>query len=122
MTSRILVVDDDPLLAMDAAATLADAGYAIVGPSHSVSEADALIRQSPPDAALLDLNLGQETSLPLVHQLRALGIPILLLSGYDGRSLPEDVRDTPRLTKPFLEDVLVREIAALLPPSDEDRT
>jgi CheY-like chemotaxis protein len=80
--ARILVVEDDALLAMELAATLEGAGHRVVGPAHSVPEAFARVRgDAPIDAALLDVDLRGETVAPVADALAAHGVPFAFVTG-----------------------------------------
>ena len=114
MTRRILILDDEPLLALDVGTTLEEGGYEVFGYTHSVREAKGLLEADRPDAAVLDVNLGRETSLPVAQRLRELGVPFMLLSGYEPSAFPEEMRDCPRLAKPFRQEELLRGVEDLL--------
>lgn len=83
---RVLVVDDEFLIAMDVAEVLREMGYEVLGPASDLRAAMRLIRQVAPDMAVIDLNLGRglggET---LVRLLEACGCHCLVLSGDDER-------------------------------------
>ncbi|HUL08464.1 MAG TPA: PAS domain S-box protein [Candidatus Acidoferrum sp.] len=98
---RVLVVEDEPLIAMDIAATLTDAGCAVVGPASSVEEAKALIADAAFDAALLDANLGGRPVDELAAALTRQAIPFAFLTGYGREGLPEAYRHAPMIGKPF---------------------
>ena len=80
MSIRILVVEDDPLIAHDTSKQLADAGFKVVGPARSVPTALKLVAEC--DAAVLDFKLGDEISEPIARKLKASGKPFVILSGY----------------------------------------
>ena len=61
--ARVLVVEDEALIAMDLQALLEEAGYQVLGPANSSAAALALIDNEEPDVALLDVNLGRSTLL-----------------------------------------------------------
>lgn len=73
----ILLVEDDPVIALDLAQTLADAGAVVVGPAHSVRDAMSLLDKSTPDAAVVDYRLASETAGQIVRRLEAEGRPYL---------------------------------------------
>jgi DNA-binding response OmpR family regulator len=99
---NILVVEDDWLLASELAETLAGAGFGVVGPAGSVELALAAMSTSAVDAALLDINLGGERRVfDLGRILMALHVPFAFLTGYSQGLMPTDLRDRPRLRKPF---------------------
>ena len=99
---RILVVEDEYLLAQDLARELEDLGAEVLGPVPSVEEALALLdAEAPPDAAILDVNLGGEMVFPVAEALRERGVPFLFATGYDLWSLPQAYADVPCFEKPF---------------------
>ena len=74
---RVLVVEDDPIIALDVASSLTVAGAIVLGPAYTVSQALELIDRSPVDAAVLDYRLEAETASPIAHRLVAMEIPFL---------------------------------------------
>lgn len=107
----VLVVEDDYLLASSLRASLVMCGFSVMGPYPGVGPAlDGLARASaPPDAALLDVNLRDETSFPVVDALQARHVPVLL-TGYDATSLPQRYRRLPRFQKPVNEAEIERAV------------
>jgi DNA-binding response OmpR family regulator len=104
---RILVLEDEPLIALDLAATLAEAGWEVIGPAGSLAAAEALLGAGDPDLACLDLNIGSETSHDLARALLARGVPVVFISGRDARALPQDLREVPVLGKPVRTSALL---------------
>lgn len=98
---RILVVEDEALVAMLVEDTLSDADCQVVGPAATVAEALALLDAEVPDAAVVDLNLAGETSVPVIEALRARGIPCLVATGYGTAGLPPGQEGLPVLGKPY---------------------
>jgi CheY-like chemotaxis protein len=99
---RILVVEDEYMVAQDFRSELEDAGALVLGPTPSVAGAMALLsRAAVPDAAILDVNLGGEMVFPVAEVLRERGIPFIFATGYDRWSLPPAYADVPRCEKPF---------------------
>jgi two-component system, response regulator PdtaR len=80
---RVLIVEDDPLVAATAAVALEDAGHEVVGPAYDADEAWRLVRDSPPDLALVDINLsGREEGLALAQRFKEeLGLPSMFVTG-----------------------------------------
>jgi len=111
---RILVAEDEYLLAAQLEDELLAAGCNMLGPYHSVAQALQASREKNFDLALLDVNLHGELIYPVADELRTRGIPIVLLSGYTATSLPERFRTLPRIAKPHESTVLVREIRRAL--------
>lgn len=107
---RVLVVEDEPLIAMEIAETLSDAGFEVIGPAHSVAQALALIENTGCECAVLDTNLGRETAEPIAVALRSLKVPFISVSGYSREQQPLALRDAPLLAKPLQRDGLVAEI------------
>lgn len=114
---RILVVEDEPLIALYQESILRDAGAAVVGPAHSVPEALRLIRRSASDgeitAAVLDINLAGTTARPVAASLSAIGVPFLVVTGYDLDGFGT-CPALPRLMKPFEPAALISSIRALV--------
>lgn len=106
MTTRVLVVEDDGLLALDIANQLTDAGLEVVGPATSVAKALELL-ETGCDVALLDVNLGKETAEPVAYKLRALGTPFAVMSGYAKEQHPPGFQGAPVLSKPTRPEILV---------------
>ena len=111
---RILGVEDEPLIAMDFSQTLSDAGYVVIGPANSVARALALIAQFGCDAAVLDVNLGTETSEPIACELIKLGKPFVTTSGYSREQQPQIMQNAPLLGKPVSSEMLIAEVQRCL--------
>lgn len=111
---RVLLVEDEPLVAMFAADALERAGCEVVGPAATVAEALRLLDAGGADAALVDLRLGRgESGLPVAEALAARDIPFAFASGYGAESLPEGMRDRPLLVKPYGAEAVARVLRAL---------
>jgi DNA-binding LytR/AlgR family response regulator len=109
-----LVVEDDALIAMELAERLTDLGHAVLGPAHSVSEAEAVIASNRADAALLDANLAGQSSVDLAVRLVGQGVPVAFCTGYDRvKGAPPEVADAPVLTKPYSDAELKDTLAKL---------
>ncbi|MFE8872732.1 HWE histidine kinase domain-containing protein [Acetobacter persici] len=112
---NILIVEDQLLIAMDVEQALADYGLSQVRSVSSVYEALQAIRTDQPDCALLDFNLGDETSADIARALREREIPFLFATGYADRSMiPTEFRDVPVVRKPYAPATLIREMEKLL--------
>lgn len=101
VNKRVLVVEDDALLALDIAIQLRDGGLEVVGPATSVAKALKLIAGTGCDVAVLDVNLGSETAGPVARELRARGTPFVVLSGYSSEQHPAEFHGAPLLSKPI---------------------
>lgn len=113
MTKRILIVEDDVLLAMDLAEELEASGFEIVGPCMSAAQALTLFENEGCDAAVLDINLGQGTSEPVAQRLQSLEIPFVVASGYSKDQWPQVFRGHASVMKPFQTDTLVSLLTAV---------
>ncbi len=97
---RVLLVEDQALIAMEFEALLADQGCSVVGPFPSVAAAMEAATREPLDGAVLDVHLVDELSFPLACALKARGIPFIFVTGLSRSVLPPDLASTPVLTKP----------------------
>ncbi|BCW90211.1 hypothetical protein sos41_33790 [Alphaproteobacteria bacterium SO-S41] len=117
---RILVVEDEPMIAMDLEAQLEDAGCTVIGPAETLATARRLIVEAVFDGALLDANLGGERVDELAALLTQKGIPFAFASGYGREALPREHREAPLLEKPFVSGQLVAVLGDLLSARAED--
>ena len=108
----MLVVDDEPVIAAEIAAMLEEAGLEVIGPASSVREALSLLEHEGCDAAVLDVNLGNQTSEPIALIRR--GTPFVLVSGYSRTQLPGFFRSAPFIHKPLQPAELQAEIKRCL--------
>lgn len=113
--TRILVVEDDALQALDLAASLAEAGAAIIGPVASLNEASDLVLENTCDAAILDLRLRDRNATALARQLLQQGVPFIVYTGYpDSAFFKSDWPGYELVTKPADLKHLMRRVAALI--------
>jgi PAS domain S-box-containing protein len=106
---RILVVEDEALAALELTSELESANFQVIGPAGSVARALALIDdQSLCDGAVLDVNLGHETSEPIALRLIASGTPFVTISGYAADQMPAVFRASALVTKPLRPGRLVQ--------------
>jgi CheY-like chemotaxis protein len=107
MPNDVLIVEDDPIIALDFEDTLLGFGVKTVRSAASVAKALDLIEQRPPEFALLDVSLIREKSFAVAERLAALKIPFVFVTGYgsDAR-LPAAFANQPRLPKPYSTDAL----------------
>jgi CheY-like chemotaxis protein len=113
---RILVVEDEPVVAMLEEHELLGAGAEVLGPAASVAEALRLVEVAASDgglsAAVLDINLGGEAVMPVADRLAALGVPFLFATGY-GAGCDTGGHAAPLLHKPFTPERLITALEAL---------
>ena len=98
---RILILEDEPLIAAMMGDWLREMGCEVVGPAHNVGGALALLDHNEIDAAILDLSLQGSNCYPVAAALRGRGVPIAFATGHAIGTLAEDYRDAPILAKPF---------------------
>ena len=112
---KILIVEDEYLIAQDLVVALRGMDADVAGPAGSVAEAERLLDQGTMiDLALLNVRLRGGTVFALADRLEIMDVPFLFVSGYDASSLPERFMDRPRVEKPVQSDVLMERIRALL--------
>lgn len=103
----VLVIEDDPIIAMDFEDTILGFGVRTVRTAGSVTRALALIEERAPDFALLDIGLVHENSFAVAERLDVLGIPFAFVSGYDcAAALTGAFAQRPRLPKPCTTNAL----------------
>lgn len=105
---RILVVEDEFLLARDLTKALEEAGATVIGPVPSVERAMARLRHDPLDAAVLDIAVRGEDVLPLADVLKDRAVPIIFATGNEDHRVRHSHADAPCLTKPIDMEMLVR--------------
>ena len=99
---KILVVEDNLLIAETICDLVSDCGGEVVGPAPDLSRGMALLDQARLDGALLDINLGGTLSFPLAQVLQQRGVPFVFMTGYDdGILFPAEFRNVRRISKPF---------------------
>jgi DNA-binding NarL/FixJ family response regulator len=100
---RVLVVDDDSLLALDLEIFLQDEGCVVVGPAPTADAALALIAAELLDLAILDIDLNGDTSAPVADALADRGVDFLFISGHSRSMLPAAHSQRQLLAKPWSE-------------------
>jgi CheY-like chemotaxis protein len=112
---RVLVVEDEMMIAMLVEDMLSDLGCAVVGPAHGLASALDLAQATAElDVALLDVNLSGQPVFPVADALRARNIPIIFCTGYGDAGLRDADRGAPVLQKPYRAKDLADTLAAAL--------
>jgi CheY-like chemotaxis protein len=115
---RVLLVEDEYLLADDLRREIEAAGALVLGPVATVGEALRLLDgPDRPDAAVLDVNLGGDSVFPVARALRRLGVPFVFLTGFDPWALPRDFADVPHHEKPVDARQVLRALGLMQPPA-----
>lgn len=110
---RILVIEDEMMVAMGLELALADAGYDIVGPFGRMDQAMDAARNGQMDLALLDVNVRGEAIFPVAEILAARGIPFAFLTGYGREMLPIGFKAGRVLSKPFQSGTLLAAVQSM---------
>lgn len=107
MPNDMLIVEDDPLIALDFEDRILGFGVKTVRTAGNVAKALDMIAERPPDFALLDVSLSREKSFAVAERLEALKIPFVFVTGYGAEvGLPPAFAARPRLPKPCPSDAL----------------
>lgn len=113
---RLLLVEDEMLVAIELSKALREYGWEIIGPAATLDEAyELLADDGPPDAAVLDVNLNGEMVYPLADLLDARGVPFLFCSGYEALEGGERFVSHPVVRKPTSLAMLMSELRRILP-------
>ena len=110
---RILLVEDEPMIAFALEDMVLELGYAVVGPAHRLSEALEMAVAEVFDAAVLDVNLNEQRSFPVADLLHERGIPFVFATGYAEGGVGW-TREAAVIAKPYSRDQLSRALTALL--------
>jgi CheY-like chemotaxis protein len=111
---RMIVIEDEPLVAMDLESCLASAGCEVVGTAGTARDAKALCEQAQCDAALIDVNLAGQPVDELAVALTKRNIPFAFVTGYGREALPCSFREALVVPKPFNETGLIATVESLL--------
>jgi PAS domain S-box-containing protein len=103
---RVLLVEDESLIAMMMDQTLRDLGFDVVGPFGTVHEALAAIGREPVDAGILDINLGGEMAHPIARALQARKVPFVFMTGYGAETIRAPFPDVRVFQKPLEREIL----------------
>ena len=114
---RILVVEDEAMIAMLVEEMVLDFGSEVVGPAAKMEEALRLASDASLDAAILDVNVGGAVVYPVADLLRARGVPIIFATGYGAGELPSRFQKTPRCPSRLATKSLPGPFARFLPTS-----
>jgi len=109
--AEVLILEDNMIIALDASDMLTTNGAADIELSSTVDHALAVLERKSIGFALLDINLGSQTSLPVAEKLHEMGVPFVLATGYsDVESVVNAYPDAPVVKKPFTAESLMKEV------------
>lgn len=97
---RVLIVEDEPLIAMDIQSHFLENGWVVVGPVGSIEQALKLIDTDMPSLGILDINLHNQNSYTVAEKLQQRQIPVIFLSGEDGADRPKHLAAMTVVSKP----------------------
>lgn len=111
---RILVVEDEVLIALDIVSELRNAGCTPLGPAHRLEMATTLAEAQNPDAAVLDIFLEGAYVWQLARSLSARGVPFIFQTAFGGvLEIPDEFKSAPRLGKPLAYGALKQQLLAI---------
>lgn len=113
---RVLIVEDESIVASLIESFLERLGCAVVGMASRVDDALGKVASLDFDAAILDVNLNGVRTDRIADALEAKGVPFLFATGYGGAALPQMRSGVPVLTKPFRRQDLERALSRALDP------
>ena len=108
---RVLVVEDEMLVALLVEDVLLEAGCVVIGPFARVSAGLAAAQNETVDVALLDVNVANERVFPIAYALEERGIPFIFVTGYGDGALPKDRPDWEACSKPYQPGQLAAHLA-----------
>jgi len=117
----VLLVEDEPLVALDVEMALTRAGFRVLGPAPTTATALSVLRSENPDLTILDLHLGDGMAFPILDFLAETGRLFVILSGHSRHVVPLPHRDRPYVQKPHQEQALLQVVEAALKPVEAIR-
>ncbi|RYF41144.1 MAG: response regulator [Cytophagaceae bacterium] len=118
---KVLVVEDEVIIAMMIQYALQDEGADVIGPAFTVQQALDLLEQNIPDVATLDLNLAGEMATKVVSALDKLNIPILLASAYGEHAIVPLPAALGVVRKPYSTESFIAAVIAVLAKRELDQ-
>ena len=113
-TARILIVEDEPMIALGLEDVLIDAGFQIAGVVGKLDKALALIESGACDAAIVDANLGGVSASPAAIALAARGLPFIMISGYTKEQMLGEYPRASFLSKPCPPEMVIETLNSIL--------
>lgn len=112
--ARILIVEDEPMIALTLEDFLTEAGFQIAGVAGKLDKALALIETSHCDAAIVDANLAGLSASPAAIALAARGLPYIMMSGYSEEQMQGEYPNAVFLSKPCQQELLISTLHSIL--------
>lgn len=112
---RVLIVEDEPLIAMQLESLIHELGFIVVGPARDLESARKLLEDEEVDSAILDILLDGQSSLPIADELARSGRPWIFTTGFTSPDLESRYPGVPLVNKPFSFDHLAELVARMKP-------
>jgi CheY-like chemotaxis protein len=113
---RVLVVEDEAIIAALIENALIEGGCSVVGPVATLGVALETIEKTRIDAALLDISINGRRTYPIADVLAARGIPFIFVSGFTRKDLPPRYRHCAHIAKPFVPSAIMAALRGVAPP------
>jgi CheY-like chemotaxis protein len=113
---RILLVEDQLLVALETSTMIERFGAVVVGPYARVPAASVALRSQPVDAAILDINVAGVQTFAIADELQQRGVPFVFCTGYGRDILPPRFTDAPLVEKPVVSAALIAALLGVLKP------
>src|SRR5262245_194624 len=107
---KVLIVEDNYLVAVHLAAAMEDDGFKVIGPVDTAASAICRIDDEALDGALLDVLLREGSAVDVASSLRAHRVPFVIVSGYSRDTLPTELKDAPYVGKPMGQSELIQTV------------
>ena len=114
---KVLVIEDNYVVAAHLAAALEDDGFKVIGPVATAESAVCRIDDEALDGALLDVRLREGSAVDVASALRAHRVPFVIVSGYSRDMLPTELKDAPYIGKPMGQSELIQTVRDAFKPS-----
>jgi DNA-binding response OmpR family regulator len=111
---KILIVEDEPMLAYSLEENLIESGFEIVGIAYKVDDALNIIKNTVVDAAILDVNLHGSSAYPVALSLTTHSIPFIIVSGYSSDQIKEEFPTAIFIQKPYRPNIIIEQLQNLL--------
>ena len=105
---KVLIVEDNYVVATHLAAAMEDDGFKVIGPVDTAESAVCRIDEEALDGALLDVGLREGSAVDVARALRAHGVSFVIVSGYSRDTLPTELKDAPYVGKPMGQSELIQ--------------
>jgi CheY-like chemotaxis protein len=109
---RVLIIEDESIVAMMIEDLIVDMGHEVVGTAGRLEQAQSLAQDLAVDFAIVDVNLNGQHTYPVAEILKGRGVPFVFATGYGASGLKDEWKGSPVLQKPFQPEELVRAINA----------